>query len=240
VISAAARRLLVPNWRRLLTIAVWLGAAALLLWVVLNVPLADIWRTLSRLTVWQIVLLLVINAAVFLLFGLRWWGLLSALGYRVPFGHLVLHRLAGFAVSYFTPGPQVGGEPVQLLLLHKKHGVPMSAAAASVGSDRLLEVIVNLSLLTVGLVITLGGRLTADITGPWLLIPVIVLLALPALYVVLLWTGRRPLTRAARMLPGMRRLREPLDHVEQQLVALFRQSPGAVLLALAVSMLSWV
>lgn len=243
---ATARFRPVPGRRRLLAVAVWLAGAALLLWVVFSVPLPNIQRALSRLTVWQIALLLAANTAVFLVFSTRWWVLLRALGYRVPFGHLTLHRLAGFGLSYFTPGPQIGGEPVQLLLLHRKHDIPVAAAAASVGSDRLLEVMVNLTMLTLGLIITLRGQISADISGPGVLVMVILLLALPVVYVALLWTGRTPLlTQLTRLpnriqlLPHMRRLLDVTGAVEQQVAVLLRHSPGAVLIALAASLVSW-
>lgn len=242
----AARAWPVAGWRRVLVAAVWLAVAALLLWVVLNVPLPAIWRTLSQLALWQIVLLLVVNAAVFLAFSARWWVLLSALGHRVSFGYLALHRLAGFGLSYFSPGPQVGGEAVQLLLLQRRHSVPVASGAASVGSDRLLEAIVNLTMLTLGLAVTLQTRVLAAVSGPGALLPVMLLLALPVIYVVLLSTGRTPLIvqlgrlpDRIRVIPRIQRLEEAAGAIEQQVAVLFRDRPRAVLLALAASLVSW-
>ena len=236
----------VPGWRRVLSVTLWLAVAALLLWVVISVPLPDIWRALNHLTAWQIALLLIANTTVFFVFSMRWWVLLRVLGHRVPFGRLVLHRLAGFGMSYFTPGPQVGGEPVQLLLLHQQHAIPVAAGAASIGVDRLLEVIVNLTMLVLGLVITLRGQMLAGVNGPGMLVPVSLLLSLPAMYVALLWTGRTPLlTQLGRLpnriqaIPQIRRLQAVAGAVEQQAAALFRHRPGVVLFALAASLVAW-
>jgi uncharacterized protein (TIRG00374 family) len=206
----------------------------------------DIWRVLSRLAAWQIAVLLALSAATFVLFGARWWVLLRALCCRVPFVHLILHRLAGFGASYFTPGPQVGGEPLLLFLLHRKHDVPVTAGAASVGSDRLMELMVNLIMLVIGLLITLQTQIATGINGLGLLIPIVVLLAFPVVYVVLLWMGHTPLSTQLERLPErirklsrLRKLQEGTGKVERQVTDLFHDNPSAVLVALAISLLSW-
>jgi GTP cyclohydrolase II len=229
-----------------LAAAAWLAAAALLLWVLGNAPLPAIGRALGQLTLWQIAALLAANGLVFALFSARWWLLLAALGWRAPFGLLALHRLAGFGLSYFTPGPQVGGEPVQALLLHRRHGVPVPAAAASVGVDRLLDGIVNLSVLALGLAVALGGWLPAGVDRIALLLPVLLLLALPLLYLGLLAAGRAPLLALIGRLPArlrrhraIRQFQDVTRAAEQQAAALIRRRPGAVLLALAVALAGW-
>jgi GTP cyclohydrolase II len=233
--------------KRWLYLAIWLLVLALLGWTLSNVPLGNIWRVLRRLTPLQIGLLLVINGLVVLTFGGRWWALLTAMGHRVPYGLLTLHRLAGFGISYFTPGPQFGGEPVQVLLTRKRHGVPVTTAAASVGMDRLVEVLVNLSLLLAGLVVTLRGQLADSRLSLGLLIPVGVglLLALPLAYLFLLWSGRTALTnllaRRERWLQAtaLHRLRTAAQESERRATTLFREKPGSILITLLASLVSW-
>jgi len=231
--------------KRWLYLAIWLFVLALLGWTLSSVPLGDIWRVLRRLTVPQIGLLLVVNALVVLTFGGRWWALLAAMDHRLPYGLLALHRLAGFGVSYFTPGPQFGGEPVQVLLTRKRHGVPVATAAASVGVDRLIEVLVNLSLLLAGLVVTLRGQLAGSRLSLGLLVPVGLLLALPVAYLILLWSGRTPLTnllaRRERWLQAtaLHRLRDAAQESEHRATTLFREKPGSILIALLASLVSW-
>ena len=69
---------------------------------------------------------------------------------EVPFLPLVGYRLSAFGLSYFTPGPQVGGEPLQIIYLQKNYGLTYARATAAVIMDKLLEFLVNFLLLAVG------------------------------------------------------------------------------------------
>jgi glycosyltransferase 2 family protein len=53
-------------------------------------------------------------------------------------------------LSYITPGPQFGGEPLQVRCLVKRHQVPVEAASASVAVDRLIELMGTLLFLSLG------------------------------------------------------------------------------------------
>lgn len=228
-------------------VAIWLLVAGLLGWTLTQVPLADIWGVLRRLTPLQIGALLLVNGLVILAFSGRWWALLAAMGHRVAYGLLSLHRLAGFGISYFTPGPQVGGEPVQVLLLKRRHDVPAATAVASVGLDRLLEMMVNLSILMAGLVVTLRGTWIRSRVSAGVLIPVGLLLALPVAYLLLVWAGRMPLTallkRGGEWLNHRGvylRARAAVQDGERRAATLLREKPGSVLAALLASLVSWV
>lgn len=102
--------------------------AALLSWALRNAPLPEILASLRRLTLAQIAWLLALNSGIFLLITARWWLILRAESQRVPFLPLIGYRLAAFGMSYFTPGPQVGGEPLQILYLQKRCGLTFARA----------------------------------------------------------------------------------------------------------------
>lgn len=78
----------------------------------------------------------------------RWWLILQRMGHPVGFAALVRYRMAANTVSYITPGPQFGGEPLQVLCLATRHGIPRESAAASVAVDRLAELMGNLLFLS--------------------------------------------------------------------------------------------
>ena len=79
----------------------------------------------------------------------RWWLILRRMGHPIPFAALVPYRMAANTVSYITPGPQFGGEPLQVLCLAERHGMPPAAATAAVGVDRLTELMGNLVFLSI-------------------------------------------------------------------------------------------
>ena len=99
----------------------WLVVPPLLWWVLRNVSLTEVLAVLRQLTPAQVLILLATNVVVLLLFSARWWIISRAQGYPIPYLALSGYRLTAFGVSYFTPGPQVGGEPLQVYLTERKH-----------------------------------------------------------------------------------------------------------------------
>jgi uncharacterized protein (TIRG00374 family) len=134
----------------LLDALLYAALIGLLWWALRNVPLAELWEALKGLRAWQIGLLLALNALVILLMTARWWIIVRAEKRDAPFWRLVGYRLSAFGLSYFTPGPQVGGEPWQVIALQKYHGLTYARATAAVIMDKLIEFLVNFLLLAAG------------------------------------------------------------------------------------------
>ena len=72
---------------------------------------------------------------------------------------LFIYRLIGFGISYFTPGPQIGGEPAQIILLKQHHNISTEKAISSVYLDRLIDVMVNFIILVFGLFVLINNNL---------------------------------------------------------------------------------
>lgn len=229
--------------RRLRDLAVLAVLAALLWWALRGVPLPAIWVALRGLRAGEIALLLAINAVVVCLMAARWWLVVRAEQPRVPFLPLVGYRLAAFGLSYFTPGPQVGGEPLQVLYLQRNHALSFARATASVIMDKLLEFLVNFVLLAlgawavfrVGLVRGGGPGLALSLAGLGLV------LSWPLVHVALLYAGQTPVAALLRRLPFLppdsRALR--LATVSERLASAFcRRHLRVLIAATAVSLLS--
>ena len=144
------------------------------------------WRSLAWLSV---------NAAVTLLFSLRWWLILAAFGHRVNYLKLAGYRLAGFAISFITPGPQFGGEPLLVYALTRNEHIPNAQALASVGLDKSLELLASFIFLAAGMVVVLMGGLLPVSSLLGMALPLAALILLPVGYLVLLWLGKRPVSR---------------------------------------------
>lgn len=237
------RALKLRRWRGL----IWLLALPALWWVVRSIPLEEIWSTLDHLALWQIGALVVLNLIILLLFTSRWWLVLRVLGYRPPLISLVGYRLAGFGISYFTPGPQFGGEPLQIQLTRQKHKVPTAAAVAAVSLDKLLELLTNFSFILIGAVVVLRSQIFSETLPLPLMGMAVAIFMLPAGYMLAIWLGRKPITRAADRLTsrlpihhwGIRAVRT-LASAEEQLVHIFRQKPTALILIALLSGLVWL
>lgn len=227
---------------------VWPIVLGVLLWAARGVDWPEVVHRLAAIRPWQWLLLLIFNAAIVLVFSGRWWAILHGMNLRPGCFRLAAYRLAGFSVSYFTPGSQFGGEPLQIDLLRRKHGVSLSASTASVTLDKALEVLGNATFLAFGLAVLLRLRwldsrqalLPGLIAGLLLVVPLCLLMAW--------WIGRRPLTRltgwvAGRLQvrwPGLTRLQEGVQALETQAGAFCRQRPWHLTLAMGFSLLSWL
>jgi uncharacterized protein (TIRG00374 family) len=184
-----------------------------------------------------ILLLLGINIFIFVLISLRWWMILRAQGSHVPLYSVIGYRLAGFGLTYFTPGPQFGGEPAQVYLLKEKEGIPVSPAATSVAIDKLLELLANFSFLLVGVSVLLSsGVINGDNRLAVIIFPVL-LLSVPVIYLLALRSDHLPfsyvlnkLSLKISMSARYQGMRIKINETEA-LVAAFCKRNVAVLLA---------
>jgi uncharacterized protein (TIRG00374 family) len=186
--------------RKLFRILLWLLIPFVLWWTLKDISMAEIVDNFRGIGLSAIIALIVLNIIIFALLSLRWWLILRAQGYRRSFLALISYRLAGFGVTYFTPGPQFGGEPLQVYLLNQREGMKTSTAAASVAVDKLLELLANFTFLLVGItVILFGGTLNGATRKELILLPALLLLV-PAAYLVALRLGRLPVSSILRIL----------------------------------------
>lgn len=217
---------------------------ALLVWALIAAPLVEIWESLKQLQLWQITLLLAISFAAILLITLRWWLIVRAESSRVSFLKLFGYRLAAFGMSYFTPGPQVGGEPLQILYLRRNHQMTYARSTSTVIMDKLIEFLVNVLFLAGGLYVVIGQGLI-PLVGNQLaggLIPLILIMAVPPVHLVLLSLGRYPISSLVRAIQSKIGRKKPLHlmMISERMAGMFmRRHPGAMVAAILASALAW-
>ncbi len=226
---------------------VWLVALALLALAVQSVDWAAFREVASRLEGGRLTFLLALNTAILFLFGLRWWLVVHALGLELSVWEAFRYRLAAFGVSYFTPGPHFGGEPLQVYALHRHHGAPISAAVASVALDKLIELAVNFSFLGVGLLVVVASGVFGSQLGWGAAGAVVLALAAPVIYLLLLGRGRTPIGQLVaglvERMPFLARLGRFAEHIllaEKQMGDFWHAHPRTVLGAVGVAGLTWV
>lgn len=225
-----------------LRVFLFLSVAALLWWTLRRAPLQEAWNVLKELTLLQILLLIMANGLIVLMLSSRWWLILRTQGSRVSYLSLVGYNMSSFSVSYFTPGPQLGGEPLQIWAVHKRHQVPVSVSVASVSLDKLLEVIANFSFLIIGMAVILASPWRpAAFRGVGLPLAIMVFI-LPMAYLILMLTGQRPLAFLIRLLPSSwqeKGILETIRESETQVSRFCTEFPLAVLQATFLSILIW-
>jgi uncharacterized protein (TIRG00374 family) len=232
--------------KRLFSFLLWAIVVLLFWWAWRDISLSEIAEALSHFTPFSIGILLFVNALIILLFSSRWWLIVRALGYRVPYFTLTKYRLASFGVSYFTPGPQFGGEPLQVYFLQARHQVPTETALASVSLDKILEMLANFTFLALGILIVVWqGLFFQEVSGMLIFVSagmVGILLG----YLVLLLIGKTPLAWTFGRFPLMKRdhaslsaIRQTLLDAESQIGAFCRQKPRTILISSFLSAIIW-
>lgn len=225
---------------------VWLLILAPLLYLALrNAPLNEIWNAVSQLKLWQIMILITINIMIYLLVTLRWWIIIRAESKTIAYLPLVLVRVAVFGVSYFTLGPQVGGEPLQVLYLQRKYGMTFTRATSTVIMDKLLEFLANFFLLVFGVLAVLeAGVLPISGDKPFVsLILLAALLVWPPIHIMLMIRGIYPIGAILRFV--FSRFGNPkwmrFLIASERMAGMFCQRyPRALLAAVAISLAAGV
>lgn len=249
-VSHTARQ---PGWSTILRIGpyllILLAVPLVGWWLLSRVPLDDLVNLIRSFSLVDLAGLALFNAAGMLIFSARWWFILRAQGYRLPYLAVFRYRMAGFAVSYFTPGTQFGGEPLQVYAVNARQGVPAATALASVTLDKLFELIANFSFLMTGVAVILRTRLLGEMPGsnlPQSTGLVVVLLCLPLVYLALLGAGRSPVSGMLLRTKArggrnrfFARLLDTVTQAETQVSALIRQQPVVVLWVGLASALVW-
>ncbi len=209
------------GWRWL-----FLLLALVLAWHALRgVAWAEAWGFLARLGPVAILSLVAVNLLMLPVMAGRWWLVVGALGAPVGLFAVSAYRCAANAVSYLTPGPHFGGEPLAVYLLHRRQGIAPSSATTSVVIDRLLELAASLVVFTLCLMVLAlpGGGPFAASQGPamaW------AALTLVATLLLALCTGKRPVSCLVSLAQRFTRLgsaAEALRRGEEMAETLFRR-----------------
>lgn len=232
------------KWLRWL---LWLAAIALLWLALRNLDWATLWQAIRDLQWHEIAILAVVNLGALLVMTCRWWLIVRSYGLRAAYPRLAAFRLAAFSVSYFTPGPHFGGEPLQVHLLQRELDISSTEASATVALDKSMELTANFSFLLFGLIVLLGLGLFPELPRVPLLVVALLLLSLPVLHLMAAARGRRPLAAGLKRLPPalrqMRRLEQLtlwLAETEAQIARFFSGHPLWFIAAGLASILTWV
>lgn len=233
-------------FKKLIKPVLWLAVLGLAAWALAQLPFKAIAQSVAALSWQQWLLWSGVNALLLALATQRWWLLLAMLQVKVGFIRLLLIRQAGQAVNFITPGPQVGGEPLQVFWLCRQQAVPMHKAILSLGLDRFYEVAVNFSLLLLGvaLLIIVGLELVGSAKILALLLSLLLALALLGWLLVRqpLWLKRSLLRLAGRWQQQLRleKIKGHWQTFSRNLQQLFNTEKPRLLLAVLLSLITWL
>ncbi len=225
----------------------WLVAGALALWIVTRLPAESLLQTVAQLQAGQWLLWITLNLLVILLLAGRWCVLTRAMGLTITLGSLLRIRQAGGLISFVTPGPQFGGEPLQVYWLWQRYKVPGHAAFLAVGLDRFFELSVNFAILLLAVLALLLSAAVESVNWIWVATILLALLALmaAAVWIVLRqpvrvrdWVVRlvRPWQKSARL----KNLDAHWSQLQESLQQVVRTQRPALMRALLLSVMAWL
>jgi uncharacterized protein (TIRG00374 family) len=141
------------NKTRVVLMLLWAGAFILLFLMLNKLPVETVMNWITRLSPMQWVNWGMLNCIIILIYVVRWSLINLGIEFRSGFLHLLMVRQAGQSFSFITPGPQFGGEPLQIFWLWKNNDQPGYKAFLSVALDRFFELWINFAVLLFGIVV---------------------------------------------------------------------------------------
>ena len=224
----------------------WLAALGLVAWIFSRLPFTNLLQTVTNLQFSQWVGWFALNLFIIALLVGRWLALTRAMGLPCRFLQLLKVRQAGQVISFVTPGPQFGGEPLQVYWLWRRYSVPGHAAFLAVGLDRFYELWINfavlllavLTLLTSRSVVFVDWHITTFVLGG-----LIALMGLFGWYI--LWHPLRILDWIKRLTSRwqdherLRNLDAHFSQLNESLQKIFAAQRLALGAALGLSLLAW-
>lgn len=239
-----------PHYK-LIGLLLWLVAFALVGWVLSQMPLDSIAQTMAALTWTDWLAWSGINVAVILISTQRWRELTGMLNLPATFMQLLLVRQAGQTVSFITPGPQFGGEPLQIYWLYKRFGIAVHSAVLALGLDRFYELWINFAVLILGVVLLLtpvAAMPALTESANWQ--EVLSILFVAVLIMTLIgwailrrpqWISQRTENLAQRWLqnPRLQKIDDHWQALGSDLQSAVRTQKPALLRAFVLSLLTW-
>ena len=241
------------RWGKQKKIRLLLGLLSFFLaWYALQrVAWGPVWHLLAGISPLAILVIVAINLLLLPLMAARWWLLLQTLGASVGLLTVCGYRTAASAISYLTPGPLFGGEPLAVYLLYRRHGIALPTATTSVAVDRLLELLA--SFIVLAFCLSVSGLTTGELlpgTRGWF--SLITLLTGFACLLAALFLGVQPLSRILVLVNSVGRKTLPsridktwsltriIAQSEVMAVSLMRHHRRRFLLANLLSLTQWL
>jgi uncharacterized protein (TIRG00374 family) len=231
----------------LLVLGGWLLIGVLLWWTWRNIEWRALAATLSQLSIAELATLTLINAGIIILMSGRWWWILRVFGYPLSILTLARYRLTAFGINYFTPGPQFGGEPYQVYVLHKHQGIPLETSASSVAFDKLIELLANFGFLVFGFWTIIQFGLVGAFQGFLLYSLTAVVIGVLGLYLYSLFLKKYWARWMVERMGGLsvkspfwRGVFQTIAAAEKQASEAINAHPGLFIITLGLSLFTWM
>ncbi len=218
-----------------------LSAISLVLFVLLlsQISWSDAVRAISNAKASYIVGYLAVSATILLLGALRWHIILRAKEIRAPFVATLGAHLSGYAVSFVTPGPKVGGEPVRAGIIARKRA-SFGKAFSTVLLDKMVAMqVFSVLFFSFILFFTLNGSMPATLAVPLIIVSAL-FLACAMVFAYLSATGSPLSLTLARKLPLPKKVHDELDTFRLAIRSFYRADRGPFVASHCIAAVAWL
>ncbi len=225
----------------------WGSALLLLILMLKQLPIESALTWIKGLEYHQWGIWCGINFIIILIYVYRWLLINNGIDFKTSFLKLLLIRQAGQSFSYITPGPQFGGEPLQIYWLWKTDNCLGHKAFLSVALDRIFELWINFSVLCCGIIILILFSNT-DITVWYypLIICVVMVIGIFLFGRLLISHDSVIISRLKKAIghwqhsPRIKSLTLHMENVSKDAHSFFISKPGVFYSTVLVSIIGWV
>lgn len=225
----------------LISLSVISGVIAL--WIILKlIPFKDILNSFSTASPFLIIGYIVVSTGIMVSLAWRWKIILKSQGIDLPFYKLLNYRIIGYGVSYLTPAAKLGGEPVRAAMLGR-HGIGFSKALSSVVIDKTIEASLNGLFFFFGVIIVLFSFALPNKAEIFLLVLASILLLMVIVFYQRMMSGKGIIKQLCKIL-RLDKIKHfnmaKVEEFESMLIKFYKEDKPNFVLAILISMLSWV
>lgn len=131
----------------------WIIGFLLFTFLIYKIGPGRIWENIKNITWLKFLILFFLHFLYFFFRTATWKIIFEKYEENVSFGHLIMARLAGDAISYLTPSAYLGGEPVRAMMVSR---TTKGKSIASVTIDKTMEILAMIFLIIIGVTIAIA------------------------------------------------------------------------------------
>lgn len=218
---------------------------ALLVWVVRQANIGEIWRQVHSISVAEIAGVFVIYALYFGADAVSWQVTLDSVTMNLRWaGRLFVVRMIGEAYNNITPMASLGGEPIKAWLLKTNYNVPLSDSGASLVLAKTASMFSLVVFVAIALVLILGhddlsanDKTMASAGLAWLVFNVVVFFLMQHLKLSTFTATRLGRTRLGER---MTHFIAGLQSVDEQFARFYKHHRGRLVLSMSYAMANWL
>jgi len=218
---------------------------ALLVWVLKQANLEEIWQQVRSVSVLGMLGIFAIYALYFGADAVSWQVTLDSVEMTVRWaGRLFVVRMIGEAYNNITPMASIGGEPVKAWLLKTNYGISLRDSGASLIIAKTASMFTLVFFVGVAVAIALSNdelsrthKMMASVGLAWLVFNVVVFFLMQHLKLSTFAATRLGGTRFGHRLG---RLIEGMQSVDEQFAHFYRHHRKRLLLSMLYAMANWL